>query len=393
MQEYSAAATHLTPCIIMPKAAKKSKSQRTAYERERDRLQGLLRARLKPAALTTVGVKGVRSWSNYDLEQAVKLDNIEQIELYLGTKFKPTKTSRRQSMPASPVAPPKRKRAVSPTFDDDDESGHESGDQTEEESEDTVWAQVQAQTPALLIELRSMWEPIFQRLTSDDPLEDILFKDAAFQERYVDFIEKFYELPWVREFLANPKYNSFKLPPRADMLEDMFVHMSVHMKAWARSSTTDDHPYEMKLAASRGASGVAVLYNRRMCGLRDNEETRRELRMHGHVPDAVFRAEGMNYVGKATAVMEPTGKRWGRGPTRILNRSEEWMSDPGAVENAATHVESRRHKRHCSNNAERSREGKITSFNTAIYDDFCADSCIAQHLKLTDLAVRLERVY
>jgi hypothetical protein len=143
----------------------------------------------------------------------------------------------------------------------------------------------------------------------------------------------------------------------------------------------------MKLAASRGASGVAVLYNRRMCGLRDNEETRRELRMHGHVPDAVFRAEGMNYVGKATAVMEPTGKRWGRGPTRILNRSEEWMSDPGAVENAATHVESRRHKRHCSNNAERSREGKITSFNTAIYDDFCADSCIAQHLKLTDLAV------
>eukprot|EP01047_Picozoa_sp_COSAG01_P042258 COSAG01_NODE_3679_length_5802_cov_347.111520_6_plen_370_part_01 len=145
-------AAHLTPCIIMPKAAKKSKSQRTAYERERDRLQGLLRARLKPAALTTVGVKGVRSWSNYDLEQAVKLDNIEQIELYLGTKFKPTKTSRRQSMPASPVAPPNRKRAVSPTFDDDDESGHESGDQTEEESEDTVWAQVAAKKgrPALM---------------------------------------------------------------------------------------------------------------------------------------------------------------------------------------------------------------------------------------------------
>ena len=57
------------------------------------------------------------------------------------------------------------------------------------------------------------------------------------------------------------------------------------------------------------------------------------------------------------------------------------------MEDAATIVEARRHYKHTAHNAGLRREGKITSFDTANYDDFCGDSLIEQHMKLTGLAV------
>jgi hypothetical protein len=145
---------------------------------------------------------------------------------------------------------------------------------------------------------------------------------------------------------------------------------------------------EETLAAARGACSVSILYNRKMCGLHDNAETRRELRQHGQVPDAVFRGEGKEYVGKTTAIMTSTSQKWkSKAKTNILIQNKEWRCERSCVEDAAPIVEAQRHYMHTAQNARIGRDGKITSFDTANYDDFCGDSLIEQHLKLTGLAV------
>ena len=284
--------------------------------------------------------------------------------------------------PASPVVAPKRKRAVSPTFDDDDESG----DETEEELEAVVVAQALslARGQTLTAELKAMWQPIFERLTSTEPLEDILIKDAAFNEQYVSFVQKYYEQPHIQKFVA--AFSCFVLPSRDEMLEDMTVAMFRSMQTHAANSVSLDHTNEETLAAARDACSVSILYNRKMCGLHDDPETRREL--HGHVPDAVFRGEGKEYIGKSTAIMASTCKLWtAKAKTNILIQNKEWRCERSCVEDAAAIVEARRHYKHTAHNAEVRREGKITSFDTANYDDFCGDSLIEQHMKLTGLAV------
>ena len=302
------------------------------------------------------------------------------------------KPAPRQSLPASPVVAPKRKRAVSPTFDDDDESG----DETEEELEAVVVAQALslargqalslARGQTLTAELKAMWQPIFERLTSTEPLEDILIKDATFNEQYVSFVQKYYEQPHIQKFVA--AFSCFVLPSRDEMLEDMTVAMFRSMQTHAANSVSLDHTNEETLAAARGACSVSILYNRKMCGLHDDPETRRELRQHGHVPDAVFRGEGKEYVGKSTAIMASTCKLWtAKAKTNILIQNKEWRCERSCVEDAAAIVEARRHYKHTAHNAEVRREGKITSFDTANYDDFCGDSLIEQHMKLTGLAV------
>ena len=245
----------------------------------------------------------------------------------------------RQSLPASPVVAPKRKRAVSPAFDDDDESGDEreeeleavvvaqdddeSGDETEEELEAVVVAQALslARGQTLTAELKAMWQPIFERLTSTEPLEDILIKDATFNEQYVSFVQKYYEQPHIQKFVAD--FSCFELPSRDEMLEDMTVAMFRSMQTHAANSVSLDHTNEETLAAARGACSVSILYNRKMCGLHDDPETRRELRQHGHVPDAVFRGEGKEYIGKSTAIMASTGKLWtAKAKTNIHSHTE-----------------------------------------------------------------------
>ena len=315
------------------------------------------------------------------------------------------KPAPRQSLPASPVVAPKRKRAVSPTFDDDDESGDdESGDEREEELEAVVVAQdddesgdeteeeleavvvAQALSLAREAELKAMWQPIFERLTSTEPLEDILIKDATFNEQYVSFVQKYYEQPHIQKFVA--AFSCFVLPSRDEMLEDMTVAMFRSMQTHAANSVSLDHTNEETLAAARGACSVSILYNRKMCGLHDDPKTRRELRQHGHVPDAVFRGEGKEYIGKSTAIMASTCKLWtAKAKTNILIQNKEWRCERSCVEDAAAIVEARRHYKHTAHNAEVRREGKITSFDTANYDDFCGDSLIEQHMKLTGLAV------
>ena len=279
---------------------------------------------------------------------------------------------------------PKRKRAVSPAFDDDDESG----DETEEELEAVVVAQALslARGQTLTAELKAMWQPIFERLTSTEPLEDILIKDATFNEQYVSFVQKYYEQPHIQKFVA--AFSCFVLPSRDEMLEDMTVAMFRSMQTHAANSVSLDHTNEETLAAARGACSVSILYNRKMCGLHDDPETRRELRQHGHVPDAVFRGEGKEYVGKSTAIMASTCKSLTKtAKTNILIQNKEWRCERSCVEDAAAIVEARRHYKHTAHNAEVRREGKITSFDTANYDDFCGDSLIEQHMKLTGLAV------
>jgi hypothetical protein len=125
-----------------------------------------------------------------------------------------------------------------------------------------------------------------------------------------------------------------------------------------------------------------------MCGLHDNVETRHWLRQHGHVADAVFRGEGKEYVGKTSAFMTSTGQKWKSRPkTNILIQNKEWRCERSCVEDAAPIVEAERHHMHTAQNSRAGHDGKITSFDTAKYDDFCGDSLIEQHLKLTGLVV------
>ena len=323
-------------------------------------------------------------WSQDQIVAHKKKLDREAAKRYRARKEAEAEAAPRQSLPASPVVAPKRKRAVSPAFDDDDESG----DETEEELEAVVVAQALslARGQTLTAELKAMWQPIFERLTSTEPLEDILIKDATFNEQYVSFVQKYYEQPHIQKFVAD--FSCFVLPSRDEMLEDMTVAMFRSMQTHAANSVSLDHTNEETLAAARGACSVSILYNRKMCGLHDDPETRRELRQHGHVPDAVFRGEGKEYIGKSTAIMASTCKSWlPNTKTNILIQNKEWRCERSCVEDAATIVEARRHYKHTAHNAEVRREGKITSFDTANYDDFCGDSLIEQHMKLTGLAV------